>query len=918
MPIQIRLTVLGRPGRASAEAERGVDVQVTAPADTPLSAVLGGLASAVSPGAAAPGAVFCEDRQLHPHRSLLGQPPLVDGAVLAFHGPLPGISAPGEVPARLLVVAGPDAGGVHLLRGGEVRIGRSAEADVPLDDPDVSRLHCAVAVAADGSVTVTDLGSTNGTLLDGAPVPAGSPEALPAGALLRLGESVLRVVTEAGRAAPPAAGAPAAGEPGPGPGPGAAAGAGRSDRGAAASGDSGASGAPAVSGTSGDPGGRGRRAGRRRLVSLPWSPLRGRPDRPGEEADAPVHGQGVAALGQFGETLEESPWPDPATVLLTALEPGPRLWERGAGHPEALVVRLGTEPRSSGALPAVTVRLAEAGALGLAGPRDRLTALARCLLAQLAVLHPPSALELVLLAPGRASAWSWPGWLPHLRPGRGQECRLLTAFDEEQAAARIRELAARPAPAGPGRRSVVLVDGEPGDAGLRQELARLAAGGSVAGIHLICLAEAPPATAASPVAATLAAARESSAAFASCGTVALLTGPVATAMRLVGPGGEQGRAAIADAVSPAWAERLARALAPLREQSPEASPASPGGQGALPAVAGPLPESCRLLDVLELPRVTPGALRERWARSTGPSLVLGAGAEGPVAADLAALPGPLTVTGDPGSGRTELLCSLAASLAVAQSPRELSLLLVEGSGEGLRPCAELPHVASYLGATDPVRMRAFAQALREELKRRAGLLGEGAFGSARLRAGRVVPPRQSGEDAPPSPVPESPAMRAGGSGPLPRLVLLVDDVDALAAPPLGAPGRQAAGSVMRALEAVAGEGPRLGVHLVTAGSATDRPAAAQVALAGRPAGRAELRRGDEPAVAFQAARVTGRIPRTATLRPTVVRLDWERAGDPPTRRPVRELGNGPTDVALLASAASRAAQSGQSTAATLV
>jgi hypothetical protein len=64
-----------------------------------------------------------------------------------------------------------------------------------------------------------------------------------------------------------------------------------------------------------------------------------------------------------------------------------------------------------------------------------------------------------------------------------------------------------------------------------------------------------------------------------------------------------------------------------------------------------------------------------------------------------------------------------------------------------------------------------------------------------------------------------------------------------------------------------------------------------------------------PSTPFQAGRVTGRIPRTATQRPTVVAVDWERTGDPPTRRPVRELGNGPTDLALLASALQRAAQS---------
>ncbi|MCZ1000630.1 hypothetical protein O1M63_25555 [Streptomyces mirabilis] len=66
-------------------------------------------------------------------------------------------------------------------------------------------------------------------------------------------------------------------------------------------------------------------------------------------------------------------WPDPATLLLTALGPGPRLWERGPGHPETLTVRLGTADRAapdgSGLVPAVpvTAGLREVGSLGLAG-----------------------------------------------------------------------------------------------------------------------------------------------------------------------------------------------------------------------------------------------------------------------------------------------------------------------------------------------------------------------------------------------------------------------------------------------------------------------------------------------------------------------------------------------------------------------
>jgi hypothetical protein len=165
--------------------------------------------------------------------------------------------------------------------------------------------------------------------------------------------------------------------------------------------------------------------------------------------------------------------------------------------------------------------------------------------------------------------------------------------------------------------------------------------------------------------------------------------------------------------------------------------------------------------------------------------------------------------------------------------------------------------------------------------------------------------------------------RPEAAPPLPRLVVVVDDLDLLVSPALGSPGRPAAGSVIRALEAVAREGERLGVHLVAAAGVGGRTAQSE------PARRATLRvtldapasGPDEPApgrgrlawadgrvTAFQGGRVTGRIPRTATLRPTVVPLEWERMGDPPTRRPVRELGNGPTDLALLASALERAAR----------
>ena len=1184
--MQIRLTVvdpLGPPDRARGRTA-SCDVLVTAPAGTALAAVASALASAVAGEASASasgGAVvlYAGAERLDDRRSTLGEPPLIDGAVLSLGAqaepePHPELD---DAPTQLHVIAGPDAGGVHLLHGGEIRIGRSADADVPLDDPDVSRLHCAVTVAADGQVSVADLDSTNGTTLDGTRLSA-RPVRFAPGALLRIGESALRVapaggpgarvptapdgeghvrVTSVGEREPEAAdGTPAApgtgtpapeatpharvadgGDPSATPSRGMPSAQGHGsaepplvpEQGGAPRMEMRAAGASAAGGTApsrgttpGPPaemqvGGDDRRGHRQADLSnthaghfgaVVWdtsaapegtdapetgrrkgTPLRGTDVPPGLRrrgglsawARRLAGGRGEQAMAELdaydeegapdttvgpaprtGPQLPEA-WPDPAALLLTALGPGPRLWERGPGHPEALTVRLGTADRAapdgSGLLPAVpvTADLREAGALGLAGPRTRLSGLARAVLAQLAALHSPEALEIVLIAADRSrpleertAEWSWLGWLPHLRPGHGQDCRLLLAYDREQATARTDELlrrledqqtearhGTRPAPhasdvrsqtRGAARRpswahaddsaaerdgfagpyTVVVVDGDPGGAAVREAVARLALEGPRAGIHVVCLAETVSASPASPVTETYEAACAVAPAFRDCGAVALLSGDVATALRLMrvartgsgapgsgaadrpptpvdpadrtepaspadthtmpwpvpiapatapptgataqphpGPIGP-GTVAAVDAVSLAWAERFARALAPLRTDG--------SGTERQARVSVPLPQAARLLDELGLARATPASLMARWADAADDAeslggrawAVLGAGPRGPVSADLAADGPHLLIEGPASSGRTELLRAVVASLAAAERPDRLGIVLMDGrdsvgsggapsaSGDGLRVCTDLPHVTTHLTATDPVRMREFAQSLSAELKRRAELLGRSTFAewhTGRELSGRMVTQRATGTnatgdlDSPPSSTirlrPGAARRQTEAAPPLPRLVVVVDDLDALVSPALGSPGRPAAGSVMRALEAVAREGERLGVHLVvatapggrTADTEPARKATLRVSLDAPgsgpddPApGRGSLTRPDGRTTPFQGGRVTGRIPRTATLRPTVVPLDWQRMGDPPTRRPVRELGNGPTDLALLASALERAAR----------
>ncbi|WP_237524626.1 FHA domain-containing protein, partial [Streptomyces sp. SID5643] len=200
--MQIRLTVVDPLGPSAPAPDRAPrsDVLVTAPAGTALAAVASALVQVVSGGdGSGTPVLYAGEQRLDAQRCTLGEPPLTDGAVLS-------VGTPGEpephpelddAPAQLQVVAGPDAGGVHLLHGGEIRIGRSADADVPLDDPDVSRLHCAVTVSADGRVAVADLDSTNGTTVNGARVGARVVPFTP-GALLRIGESALRLAPAGG------------------------------------------------------------------------------------------------------------------------------------------------------------------------------------------------------------------------------------------------------------------------------------------------------------------------------------------------------------------------------------------------------------------------------------------------------------------------------------------------------------------------------------------------------------------------------------------------------------------------------------------------------------------------------------------------------------------------------------------------
>jgi predicted component of type VI protein secretion system len=91
------------------------------------------------------------------------------------------------VKPRIQVAAGPLADSTYFLTEAEVRIGRDPSNSSAIGDLSLSRRHCVLARAGDGS-TLRDLDSRNGTFVNGRVV---SEKQLNHGDQISVGESVL-------------------------------------------------------------------------------------------------------------------------------------------------------------------------------------------------------------------------------------------------------------------------------------------------------------------------------------------------------------------------------------------------------------------------------------------------------------------------------------------------------------------------------------------------------------------------------------------------------------------------------------------------------------------------------------------------------------------------------------------------------
>lgn len=108
----------------------------------------------------------------------------------------PGISTEGESATvagafawALTIEGGPQTGLTYVLGPGNTRAGRSADCEIFLADVTVSREHARFSVDSNG-LSMTDLGSTNGTYVNGERHEAGK---LTEGDELMIGKFHLRV-----------------------------------------------------------------------------------------------------------------------------------------------------------------------------------------------------------------------------------------------------------------------------------------------------------------------------------------------------------------------------------------------------------------------------------------------------------------------------------------------------------------------------------------------------------------------------------------------------------------------------------------------------------------------------------------------------------------------------------------------------
>lgn len=710
----------------------------------------------------------------------------------------------------LAVVGGPDSGASFPLAAGETVIGRDAGCDVPLTDSSLSGRHARLAVGSTNQIC--DLGSKNGTIVEGVALETGADQELAKGSVVQLGRSLLAL-----RDRQPVS----------------------SDHTADVEGTIPINRPPRVAGRLSNltfelkpPPGNPRRIRIPFIASLAplaigvvlWlmtknitmllfsllSPVmmlstfiedkRGgksqfvREKREFRERLIALKGD-LDRLRATETTRRRSAAPDADDLLERVRCLRPDLWERRSGDSDFLSLRVGVATQESGivvqleksgeaelkkeaddligwysTLPHVPVSapLSELGVLGVCGDRSRANSLARWLLLQAAVLHSPRDLAIVACAQDLDSQqWDWLKWLPHTRAGfasidpqlaqgrvlSNQLIDQLLALASERKAQSERTQTPKSWPFSV--LALIEEDVTPERARVRELLEDC----SRYGIFVIWLGE------------------DRRALPGESRGIVELESQTARLRYTRADTGEVIEDVTADGLDPERVLSAAIALAPLRDVS---------------AVRGSseLPPRVSLLDLLGLRDVEADTVVRRWQEKNGGlGAEIGVSSDGAFRTDLRT-DGPHTLlAGTTGSGKSELLQTLIASLALAHPPNVITFLLIDyKGGAAFKECVRLPHTVGLVTDLDAHLTERVLQSLNAELRRREHVL-RAAGAKDLIELERVAPGKA-----------------------LASLVIVIDEFAALA---------KEVPDFVQGVVDIAQRGRSLGVHLILA---TQRPA----------------------------------------------------------------------------------------------
>lgn len=93
----------------------------------------------------------------------------------------------------MYIHSGTDRGRAFPIAEGHLVVGRNRDAGIQLSDPLISGEHLRIA-RVDDAMSVEDLGSANGTKVDGTPLPAGALRVVPFGTLFEIGDTIAEFV----------------------------------------------------------------------------------------------------------------------------------------------------------------------------------------------------------------------------------------------------------------------------------------------------------------------------------------------------------------------------------------------------------------------------------------------------------------------------------------------------------------------------------------------------------------------------------------------------------------------------------------------------------------------------------------------------------------------------------------------------